>query len=585
MAKDRFLAQGVGRASKRQRSGKKIITKGARHPRGDNGSAALMDDGTSSDDQIGDTENLEHMHGDDSLAESSDDEMLQLETAADKRLRLAKQYIGKVQQATAAAASGDDYDAAQIDRDLVAERLVADANERSGRWSRRIAASLARPLELVRTNQTAKTTKPAMAVLTRSLPGGRDAVTCVAVTPDGRYVYVGAKGGTVAKWEWRRNGGNDSARVATLRGHSGAVLAVAVSSDGQFVATGGRDRRIRVWTVADDRLVGVFSQHKDAVTGLAFGCGRQTRHQLYSCAADRMVKLWNVAEMAYIDTLFGHQDGAVAIAALRRDQALTAGARDRSLRLWRVADDSQLVFRAGATTDRRRLTRMLASDAADHAASPAAVSTTHAHADLARRLAASDTELREHCVDAIAMVDEETFVSGGDSGALSLWSAHKKKPVFVVHVAHGLHPAGNHPDPASVDAEADADADSDPNPPRARWITALAAVPFTDLFFSASSDGFVRMWQLRPGKAPGFDLVNVIPVAGCVNGLSVCEVSPSGSSDADAVSTSLSPVRDIVLAVAVAPEPRLGRWEKTKARNAVKVFQFQTTIQQQKQQK
>ncbi|KAJ2376678.1 pre-rRNA processing protein, partial [Coemansia sp. RSA 2603] len=99
---------------------------------------------------------------------------------------------------------------------------------------------------------------------------------------------------------------------------------------------------------------------------------------------------------------------------------------------------------------------------------------------------------------------------------------------------------------------------------RPRWITALAAVALTDLFFSASSDGVVRMWRMRSGKVPGFDLVNVIRVDGFINGLSVREISPNGDI--------LASKKDIVLAVAVGQEHRLGRWEKVKVRNVVKVF-------------
>ncbi|KAJ2705854.1 pre-rRNA processing protein, partial [Coemansia spiralis] len=101
------------------------------------------------------------------------------------------------------------------------------------------------------------------------------------------------------------------------------------------------------------------------------------------------------------------------------------------------------------------------------------------------------------------------------------------------------------------------------------WITAVAAVPFTDLFFSASADGSIRMWQMRPGKAPGFDLVGTLPAAGYVNSLSVCELPAD-----DPMATQ----RDLVLAAALGQEPRMGRWEKVKARNVVKVFHFSPQV-------
>ncbi|KAJ2337124.1 pre-rRNA processing protein [Coemansia sp. RSA 2681] len=575
MARDRFLAQGVT-GTKRQRGGggkaagpRKQTkdqamrpSKPRRHHHSGDGGEEKEEGDDESDNEVGDVNDLEHRYGTDE-AEASSEEDEFLETAAEKRLRLAKSYISKVKASTEMDA--DEYDAAQIDRDLIAERLTSDARERSGKWSRRIADQFAYPVD-----------EASMARVLRS--GHRLPVTCVAITPDGQFVYSGSKDGSLVKWQ-RATGarlrvfaGQKKKKPAPNHslGHCDHILAIAVSSDGKYVATGGRDRRIHIWSVAEDRHLAAFHQHKDAVTGLVF---RRGTNHLYSCAADRMVKLWNVDELAYMDTLFGHQDSIVAIDALQREQAVTAGSRDKTLRLWRIADEAQLVFRGGSTTDQSRIARALAEgkqDAVEAAAevraivaqNPATAQHTGDHQDLLRSLAARGTEFCEESVDAVAMIDEETYVTGGDSGALCLWSVQKKKPVFVHHVAHGVQPT------AAAGAE-DGDGAEDGSsaaarlPTRSRWITALAAVPFTDLFFSASSDGLVRLWRLRPGKVPGFDLINAIPVAGFVNGLSVRELSLDGS---------LAVRKDILLAVAVGQEPRLGRWAKEKARNVVKLF-------------
>ena len=46
------------------------------------------------------------------------------------------------------------------------------------------------------------------------------------------------------------------------------------------------------------------NSHRDIITGLAF---RENSHELLTCSFDRTVKLWSLDEMAYVDTLFGHQ--------------------------------------------------------------------------------------------------------------------------------------------------------------------------------------------------------------------------------------------------------------------------------------
>ncbi|KAJ2909310.1 pre-rRNA processing protein, partial [Coemansia aciculifera] len=570
MARDRFLAQGVT-GTKRQRSSgkpagshKQTKDQAKQHPskpRKHRGSSegGGHDNDDDSDNEVGDVNDLEHRYGTDEAEVSSEEDEF-LETAAEKRLRLAKSYISKVKASTEMDA--DEYDAAQIDRDLIAERLTSDARERSGKWSRRIADQFAYPVDETSMVRVLKN-------------GHRLPVTCVAITPNGQFVYSGSKDGSLVKWQ-RETGkklkvfaGQKKKNPAPNHnlGHCDHILSIAVSSDSKYVATGGRDRRIHIWSVDEDRHLIAFHQHKDSVTGLVF---RRGINHLYSCSADRMVKLWNVDELAYMDTLFGHQDIIVSIDALQREQAVTTGSRDKTLRLWKIADEAQLVFRGGSTTDQSRITKALAEgkqDAVEAAAevraiveqnNPSTAQHTNEYRDLLRSLAAESTEFCEESVDAVAMIDEETYVTGGDSGALCLWSVQKKKPVFIHHVAHGIQPTT-----PTVSTKDDEDEDDTNLPTRSRWITALAAVPFTDMFFSASSDGLVRLWRMRPGKAPGFDLINTIPVAGFVNGLSVRELSVNGS---------LAVRKDIVLAVAVGQEPRLGRWAKEKARNVVKVF-------------
>ena len=55
-----------------------------------------------------------------------------------------------------------------------------------------------------------------------------------------------------------------------------------------------------------------------------------------------------VARCRYVDTRYGHQAPVHAIDSLVRERAVTCGA-DRTVRLWKVVDDSQLVFRANTT--------------------------------------------------------------------------------------------------------------------------------------------------------------------------------------------------------------------------------------------
>lgn len=253
--------------------------------------------------------------------------------------------------------------------------------------------------------------------------------------------------------------------------HTAVVLAVAVSSSGKFVATGGADKRLIIWSAEDLTPLRIFSQHRDAITSLAF---RRGTNHLYSGSKDRTIKTWSLDELAYVETLFGHQDEVADVSALAQERCVSVGARDRTARLWKVAEETQLVFRGGGSGS--GVTKTIDDK------------TVKSH---------SDRKFAEGSIDRISMIDEETFITGSDNGSLCLWSIHKKKPIFTIPLAHGLDPA---PTLEEYSAEEKPDPNQELPEPQPRWITALATVPYSDLILSGSWDGHVRVWKVSQDK-------------------------------------------------------------------------------------
>ena len=115
----------------------------------------------------------------------------------------------------------------------------------------------------------------------------------------------------------------------------------------------------------------------------------------FSASLDRSLKVFDLAALTYVETLFGHQEPALSVSVLRGEVAASAGGRDRTVRWWKIRDESQLVFRAGARSRVREVIEGGSWEKADKD---------------------EGEQIVEGSVECVAMVDEHCFISGGDSG-------------------------------------------------------------------------------------------------------------------------------------------------------------------------
>ncbi|KAL1407030.1 pre-rRNA processing protein [Vanrija albida] len=309
-----------------------------------------------------------------------DDEFVDTnETAAEKRVRLARGYLDKVKQDIEDERAEDDYDAAEIDKELIASRLRQEVDEAEGRIHRFVSS--------------AEVTGSRFAS-TQHVPTG------VALTATGR-AYVSTKNGSVLEFD------RATLKSSRLPGgeHKGAIYAVAASEDGKWVVTGGADKLVGVWR--DGAWVAGMRGHKDAVSSVVFPpLGNASAHVL-SASLGRHLALHSLSTLSALDTFFGHQDAINSVSALKPTAAVTAGGRDRTCRWWKVEEEVQLVLRSGGKTRD------------------------------------GDREYVEGSVDVVCALDDSHFVSGGDTGTICLWSTGKKKPIYSKVLAHGTDTDGH----------------------------------------------------------------------------------------------------------------------------------------------
>ena len=167
-----------------------------------------------------------------------------------------------------------------------------------------------------------------------TLCGQEDGITCLAFSPDGRWLAAGSQDYTVCLWDINqalltdadsdqamlprraadlRNAGPKEFRPSlVLRGHTDHVYSVTFDPSGKLLASGSADCTIRIWD-ADQSLqelssdpnntrctgvcLNILTGHDGCVRAVAFD---PTSPRLFSASDDRTLRIWEVDQSAII---------------------------------------------------------------------------------------------------------------------------------------------------------------------------------------------------------------------------------------------------------------------------------------------
>ncbi|XP_048323332.2 U3 snoRNP-associated protein-like EMB2271 [Ziziphus jujuba] len=479
-------------------------SKKRRKPDGASGKGNVIESSESDDDFIGgsDRDAVEEADADEFVKETADEARKRLATAAFEKFR--KNGPKKMDEEDDEGVSGKESEDGQKDS-LVAQILLQQQLEESGRVRRAIASRVKKPED---TDEF------------RVLVKHRQSVTAVVLSEDDLKGFSASKDGTIMHWDvdsgkgekyqWpseevlRSHGAKDPQGRATK--HSKQVLALAVSSDGRYLASGGLDRHVHIWDTRTREHIQAFPGHRGPVSCVTF---RQGTSELFSGSYDRTVKIWNAEDRAYLNTLFGHQSEVLNMDCLRKERVLTVG-RDRSMQLFKVPEESRLVFRAPASS-----------------------------------------------LECCGFVSNDEFLSGSDDGSIELWSVLRKKPVCIFKNAHALLTANNNFEQKDGNRIPDGHLENDDltsekygSSSAYSWVSSITVCRSSDLVASGAANGYVRLWAIGSDTKDLQPLYN-LPLVGFVNSLAFAK---SGE----------------FLVAGVGQEPRLGRWGRIPAaRNGI----------------
>lgn len=256
--------------------------------------------------------------GAESLRDNGDDDDVEEEEALDaKRVRLARQYLQKLEgsdsdDSSSDEGSDDDHESGQGDgeHDRIGLKLQRERLKREGALERVVADKVGKSQELMRQSLPSSAKKSSIVADTKEaakewidaghvkLLRGHDLTpTCVALQCSGQTAISGSKDHSVLLWDvenekrsftlcsqWKKENPD-----STLSRNGGEVLSVACSDDGRYAVVGRRDATVSIFDIRAGRnsLVKTFTGHKGPVTCLAF---RSNSLQLFSGSDDRCIR-------------------------------------------------------------------------------------------------------------------------------------------------------------------------------------------------------------------------------------------------------------------------------------------------------
>lgn len=364
----------------------------------------------------------------------------------------------------------EDDDDEQVNKNVL-KRLKDDVLDQKGKLKTKVADGLTIPSDIVELKNR----------------NHAKAITCIVVSPDDKYAYSASKDASIIQWDLQACkvhkclSYNRKKPQTNPTHHNYPVLCLAVSDN--YLVSGDNSGLIVVRNPATLEYIGSLTGHKDGVTGLAI-CNES--NQLYSCSKDKSVKVWNLVDMCYVETFFGHQTEVTCIDILQKDRVVTSGGMENVVRVWKIQEETQLIFNGTGGS-----------------------------------------------IDTVQKIDSSHFVTGNDSGCVSIWGTLKKKPLCNINNAHGTNTINDQPN----------------------WISAVGALANSDLVVTGSFDGTLKFWRCTNNFKSLLPLFS-LPVKGFINGLIFTN---DGSR----------------LIVAIGNEHRFGRWQSiTGAKNSLRVIKL-----------
>ncbi|MBR8834889.1 MAG: NACHT domain-containing protein [Stigonema ocellatum SAG 48.90 = DSM 106950] len=305
-------------------------------------------------------------------------------------------------------------------------------------------------------------------------------ILSVAFSPDGRMLATGDANGEIRLWQVA-----DSKLLLVCKGHTGWVQSVAFSPDGRMLSSGSSDQTIKLWDVSDGGCRKTLLGHNQRVRSVAFNPDGTI---LCSGGNDWMVRLWDVESGECLKIFSGHTSYIWSVAFSPDGMTLASGSDDRTVKLWDLGTSECWKTLSGHTHWVRTVAfspdgKTLASGSGDG---------TIKLWDLPDGIEVKILEGHNQRLRALAFSpDGSTLASGSGDHTVKLWDVSEGKCLKTLH-GHSSR------------------------------LTSLAFSPDGTILASGGEDQAVRCWEVNTGQC-------VKTWQGYASGIQSVAFSPNGT--------------------------------------------------------
>lgn len=190
----------------------------------------------------------------------------------------------------------------------------------------------------------------------RTLSGHRGPVWAIAISQDGKTAVTGSGGWTDAPsikphgfgaLVWNLDSGNHR----ELKGHQHWVQSVAIAGDGRRAVTGSWDKSVRLFDLADAKLIREFKGHTEMVNSVALAPGGES---ILSGSGAGAICLWDVETGKKLREWRGHRKRVWSLVFSKDSKSALSASADNTIRLWDIATGKELRVFTGHTDEVRR---------------------------------------------------------------------------------------------------------------------------------------------------------------------------------------------------------------------------------------